>query len=249
MRFHILTLFPGLFPGPLAESVLGRGMEEGVFSVCVHDIRDHGEGRHRTVDDAPFGGGPGMVMKPGPLDASIKEATREVGGGADETPVVLLDPQGRRLTQRIVDEMAHLPEVVLVCGRYEGVDERIRQHVVTDEISVGDFVLTGGELAAMVLVDAVARRIPGVLGSEESGREDSFAASLLQHPHYTRPPEFNGWEVPEVLLSGDHAKVAQWRREQSLLRTLVRRPDLLEGADLTPQERRWLKDQGWTSLN
>lgn len=249
MRFHVLTLFPDLFPGPLAESVLGRGMEQGVFSLCVHDIRTYGEGRHRIVDDAPFGGGPGMVMKAGPLAESVESAKEEAEAQSPKTPVVLLDPQGRRLTQSIVDEMAGLTEIVLVCGHYEGVDERVRKHLVTDEISVGDFVLTGGELAAMVFIDAVARRVPGVLGSDESGNGDSFATGLLQHPHYTRPAEFRNWQTPEILLSGDHAKVVQWRREQSLLRTLQRRPDLLAGTDLTPQERRWLMDQGWEPDN
>jgi tRNA (guanine37-N1)-methyltransferase len=243
MRFHVLTLLPDMFPGPLAESVLGRGMREGVFSIQVHDIRAHGEGRHKVVDDTPFGGGPGMVMKPGPLAAAIEEATAKAQH--QPVPVVLLDPQGRRLTQPVADDLARHPELVLVCGHYEGIDERVRERLITDEISVGDFVLTGGELAAMVLIDAVARRIPGVLGSEESGRLDSFATGLLQHPQYTRPAEFRGWTVPEVLLSGDHAKVAQWRREQSLLRTLQRRPDLLNAADLTLKERRWLMDQGW----
>ena len=243
MRFHVLTLFPALFPGPLAASVLGRGMERGVFSLCVHDIRAHGEGRHRVVDDTPFGGGPGMVMKPGPLAASVAEAQGEIADGP--APVVLLDPQGRPLTQAVADELAAHPDLVLVCGHYEGVDERVRENLVTDEISIGDYILTGGELAAMVLVDAVARRVPGVLGSQESGQADSFAAGLLQHPQYTRPVEYRGWGVPEVLLSGNHAEIALWRRRQSLLRTLQRRPELLSHAALTEEERRWLRDLGW----
>ncbi len=244
MRFHVVTLFPKSFPGPLADSVIGRGMDDGVFSVCTHDLREHGEGRHRIVDDAPFGGGPGMVLKAGPLASSIDSARVEAGQGTEaaRTPVILLDPRGRRFDQSIADELATHPELILVCGHYEGVDERVREELVTDEISIGDFVLTGGELAAMILIDAVARRLGGVLGSEESGQRDSFVEGLLQYPQYTRPATFDGSQVPEILVSGDHAKVAEWRRRRSLEETLARRPDLLDGADISDREREWLAE-------
>ena len=247
MKFHVVSLFPGLFPGPLAEGVLARAMERGVFKLCMHNIREFGEGPHRIVDDTPFGGGPGMVLKAGPLAASIEEA-RHGDSVPNDAPVVLLDPQGSRLTQSLVDEFARLPEMILVAGRYEGIDERARRRVVTHEVSIGDYILTGGELPAMVLIEAVARRIPGSLGGADSGKADSFASGLLQHPHYTRPAVWNGEAAPDVLLSGDHARVDQWRREQSMLRTLQRRPDLLDEdvAQLTASERAWLKEQGWS---
>ncbi len=247
MKFHVVSLFPSLFPGPLAEGVLARAMERGVFELCMHNIREYGEGPHRIVDDTPFGGGPGMVLKAGPLAASIEEA-RHGDSVPNDAPVVLLDPQGSRLTQSLVDEFARLPEMILVAGRYEGIDERARRRVVTHEVSIGDYILTGGELPAMVLIEAVARRIPGSLGGADSGKADSFASGLLQHPHYTRPAVWNGEAAPDVLLSGDHARVDQWRREQSMLRTLQRRPDLLDEnvAELTALERAWLKEQGWS---
>ena len=247
MRFHVVSLFPGLFPGPLAEGVLARAMERDVFELCLHNIRDHGEGPHRIVDDTPFGGGPGMVLKAGPLAASIEEA-RHGDSVPGDAPVVLLDPQGSRLTQVLVDEFARMPEMILVAGRYEGVDERARTRLITHEVSIGDYILTGGELPAMVLIEAVARRIPGALGGQDSGKADSFASGLLQHPHYTRPAVWEGEAVPDILVSGDHARVDLWRREQSMLRTLQRRPDLLDQdiAQLTASERAWLKAQGWS---
>ena len=245
MRFHVVTLFPTIFPGPLGESVTGRAMNQGIFSVCVHDLRQHGEGRHLIVDDSPFGGGPGMVLKPGPLTAAIRATRAELAPDSRRTPVVLLDPQGAPFTQAIAARLAVEADVVFVCGHYEGVDERVREGEITEELSVGDFVLTGGELAALVVMDAVARLIPGALGGEGSGEMDSFAGGVLQYPHYTRPADFEGSRPPEVLLSGDHAKVGAWRRQQSLLRTLRRRPDLLLRAPLTPTERRWLMDEGW----
>ncbi len=221
MDIDIITLFPGMFRGPLEESILARAVEKGLLQIRVHNLREFASGRHQVVDDYPFGGGPGMVMKPEPIFAAVESIRREGGR------VVLMTPQGRPFRQAIAREFAQEQQLVLLAGHYEGVDERVRQHLVDDELSIGDYVLTGGELAAMVVCDAVARLIPGVLGAGESTVEESFAAGVLEYPQYTRPAEFRGWRVPEVLLSGDHARVARWRREQSLLRTLHRRPELL----------------------
>ncbi|MFA4836145.1 MAG: tRNA (guanosine(37)-N1)-methyltransferase TrmD [Dehalococcoidia bacterium] len=232
MRIDILTLFPDMFSGPFDESIIKRAIENKLVEIVFHNLRDHGLGRHKTVDDYPHGGGAGMVLMPDPLFAAV-EAIK----GSDEFPVILLTPQGRLFNQKVAQELATHPRFLLICGHYEGVDERVREHLATDEISIGDYVLTGGELAAMVVVDAVARQIPGVLGSAESSKDDSHSSGFLEYPQYTRPRMFRGWEVPEVLLSGNHAGIARWRREQSVLRTLARRPDLLEKADLTPEER------------
>jgi tRNA (guanine37-N1)-methyltransferase len=237
MRFDILTLFPGIFESPLRESMLKRSIESGLLEVQLHNIRDYAEGRHQVTDDYPYGGGGGMVMKPEPVFAAVEA----VLGVEPTTPIVLLTPQGRVFNQQLAFELAQHDRVALICGRYEGFDERIREHLATDEISIGDYVLTGGELAALVVVDAVIRLKPGVLGDPTGAIDDSHAGGLLEYPHYTRPPEFRGWGVPEVLLSGDHAKVDRWRREQALLRTWRRRPDLLEQADLTDSERAWLR--------
>jgi tRNA (guanine37-N1)-methyltransferase len=238
MRFDILTLFPGMFAGPLDESILKRAREAGSIEVQLHDLRDWATDKHRTVDDYPFGGGAGMVMKPEPLFAAV-EAIQPLA----EPPatVVLLTPQGRRLDRALVAELAKHPRLLLICGRYEGVDERVRAHLADIEVSVGDVVLSGGELPAMLLLDAVARLVPGVLGSEGSLEEESFEGGLLEYPQYTRPAEFRGWTVPDVLLSGHHGQVARWRRRQRLLRTRARRPDLLDAADLTSEERAWLE--------
>ena len=225
MKIDIITLFPGMFRGPLEESILGRAVERGLLDIKVHNLRDFATGRHKVVDDYTFGGGPGMVMKPAPIFPAVESLRRE------GSRVVLMSPQGRVFRQAIAEELSRQEQLVLLCGHYEGVDERVRQHLVDDELSIGDYVLTGGELAAMVVCDAVARLIPGVLGAEESAREESFTKGLLEYPHYTRPATFRGWEVPEVLLSGDHTRVARWRREQSLLRTLRRRPELLKPED------------------
>ena len=240
IRFDVLTIFPGMFEGPLDQSILARARAQGLIDVHLHDLRDWAHDRHRTVDDYPFGGGPGMVMKPEPIFEAIA-AIQALA--AERATVVLLSPQGRRLDRALVDELAALPRMLLLCGRYEGVDERVREHAADREVSIGDFVVSGGELPAMLLIDAVARRVPGVLGSEGSLDEESFDEGLLEYPQYTRPPEFQGWGVPPVLLSGHHAEVAKWRRRQQLLRTRDRRPDLLEGAALTPEERRWLEAQ------
>ena len=246
MKVHVVTLFPGLFPGPLGESIIGRALGSGVVEICLHNLRDHGEGPHRVVDDTAFGGGPGMVLKAGPLAASIEEARHGTGEGPEsESPVVLMDPQGERLTQTVVDRFAGLDDMIIVSGRYEGIDERVRQRLITHEISIGDYVLTGGELPAMVFIEAVTRRVPGVLGSEDSGKADSFASGLLQHPQYTRPAVWGDEAAPEILLSGDHARVDRWRREQSLLRTLQRRPDLLETATLSDADVLFLREKGW----
>lgn len=235
MRIDILTLFPNMFSGPFAESIVKRAMDRNLISIIIHNLRDWGSGKHRVVDDYPFGGGTGMVMKPGPIFEAIEAITAE--GARPSAPVILLTPQGRVFNQRIAAELAALDQLILICGHYEGIDERVREHLATDEISIGDYVLTGGELAAMVVVDAVVRQLPGVLGSEESAKDDSHTSGLLEYPQYTRPQTYRGWEVPQVLLSGNHAQIATWRREQSILRTLSRRPDLLEKADLSPEER------------
>lgn len=228
MHFDIFTLFPGMFEGPFTESILKRAQERGLLSIALHNIRDATTDKHHIVDDYPYGGGAGMVMKPEPIFAAV-EAVYQGG------PIILLTPQGRLFNQQIARELASEPRVTLLCGHYEGVDERVRQHLVTDELSIGDYVLTGGELAAMVVVDAVSRLIPGVL-TNESTQEESHSANLLEYPHYTRPPEFRGWRVPDVLLSGNHAQIVRWRRKESLRRTRERRPDLFAKLDLGGKE-------------
>jgi tRNA (guanine37-N1)-methyltransferase len=220
-----------MFAGPFEESIVKRARDFGVLDLRITDIRDFATDRHRTADDAPYGGGPGMVMKPGPLFAAV-EAVRDQG-----SRVILLSPQGRLFNQAVAVELSTLPRLVLVCGHYEGVDERVHQHLVDDELSIGDYVLTGGELAAMVIVDAVVRLLPGVLGSSESALDESHAGGLLEYPHYTRPAEFRGWQVPDVLLSGNHAEIARWRRRQALERTRQRRPDLLAPEHVEELER------------
>ncbi len=239
-RFHVMTLFPCMFSGLLSESILARALQNGLIEVNLHDIRDYTDDRHRSVDDYPFGGGPGMVMKPEPLFEAVETVRTESSLGED-TPVILLTPQGRPLTQAVVEELGQHDDLVLVCGRYEGVDERVRQHLATDEISIGDYVLSGGEMAAMVVIDSVSRLIPGVVGSIESTMDDSFTTGLLQFPQYTRPAEFRGMSVPEMLLSGNHAEIERWRRKESLKRTFQRRPDLLEAIELTDDEKEFLE--------
>ena len=222
-------------------SILGRAVEHGLLSVDLHNFRDHTRDRHHTVDDYAYGGGPGMVLKPEPLFQAVESLL----GAPPKCPVVLLTPQGRVFRQADAERLAGEERFALICGHYEGFDERVREHLATEELSIGDFVLTGGEIAAMVVIDAVARLIPGVLGSEESAAADSHASGLLQHPQYTRPAEFRGWTVPDVLLSGDHQAVARWRRRQSLQRTLQRRPDLLKKADLSQEDREFLREIGY----
>jgi tRNA (guanine37-N1)-methyltransferase len=233
MRIDVVTIFPELFELPLRTSIIGRAAEQGLVEFAVHDLRDHGLGRHRSVDDYPYGGGAGMVMRPEPLFAAI-EPLREAGA-----LVVLLDPAGERLTDVLARGLATVPHLALVCGRYEGIDERVRS-IVDREVSIGDYVLTGGELPALVVIDAVTRLVPGVIQAA-SHEGDSFATGLLEHPQYTRPESFRGMDVPPVLLSGNHGEVERWRRAEALGRTRDRRPDLLETADLTDPERAALR--------
>lgn len=242
MRFDIFTLFPGIFAGAFDESILRRARETGRIEIFLHDIRTYTHDKHHVTDETGYGGGGGMIMKPEP----IFEAVESVLGtdSATRPPVVLLTPQGRILTTQIAREFSQLPGLALICGRYEGIDERVRA-LVTDEISIGDYVLTGGEIPAMVVVDAVSRFVPGVVGDPGAPHRDSHATGLLEHPHYTRPPEFRGMAVPEILLSGHHAKIERWRRNESLRRTLERRPDLLARAVLTEEDRQALRELGW----
>jgi tRNA (guanine37-N1)-methyltransferase len=238
MHIDILTLFPAMFEGPMTESILKRAQEKKLLAVHTHNIRDYAIDKHRTVDDTPYGGGGGMVMRAEPLVAAVED----VRGDDTAVPVILLTPQGRVFNQSVAGELAQHPRLIMVCGRYEGVDERVRQLVITDEISIGDFVITGGELGAMIIVDAVARLIPGVLGARWGAEEDSHAMGLLEYPHYTRPPEFRGLTVPDVLTGGDHGAVDTWRRREAIRRTWQRRPDLLRSANLTEAERWFLAE-------
>ena len=236
MHFDVFTIFPEVMQPYLETSILQRARQSGLLTVHLHNIRDWTTDRHHTTDDTPYGGGGGMVMKPEPIFAAVEG----VLGIPPACPVILLTPQGRPFTQRVAEELAGNPHLALLSGRYEGIDERVRQHLVSDEISIGDFVLTGGELPALVVIDAVGRLLPGALGDPQAAAQDSYASGLLEYPHSTRPPEFRGWGVPEVLLSGDHGRIVRWRREQSLLRTWQRRPDLLESAELTEEDRHFL---------
>jgi tRNA (guanine37-N1)-methyltransferase len=222
--------------GPLEESILKRARESGHLSIALHNIRDYTTDKHHITDDTPYGGGGGMVMKPEPIFAAVETILQ----GEAEVPVILLTPQGRLFTHNVAAELSRHRRIALICGRYEGVDERVRRHLATDEISIGDFVLTGGELAAMVVIDAVVRLLPGVVGDPAATFEDSHARGLLEGPHFTRPADFRGWRVPEVLVSGNHAAVARWRRDQALRRTRERRPDLLAEAELNQQDRKFL---------
>ena len=240
IRFDVLTIFPAMFDSPFEQSVMARARTAGLIDVQTHDLRQWAHDRHKTVDDAPFGGGAGMVMKPEPIIEAI-EAIQPMA--SERATVVLMSPLGRPLTRALVDEIAELPRLLILCGRYEGIDERVREHVVDLEVSIGDFVVSGGELPAMIVIDAVARRIPGVLGSEASLSEESFDDGLLEYPQYTRPPVYRDWEVPPILLSGNHGEVDKWRRRQRLLRTRDLRPDLFEGVEMTAAERRWLDEQ------
>jgi tRNA (guanine37-N1)-methyltransferase len=236
MRFEVFTLLPEVFEPYLQASILQRASQRGLVEILLHNIRDWTSDRHHITDDEPYGGGGGMVMKPEPIFAAVEA----VLGAPPDCPVILLTPQGRLFNQRLAVELSQQPRLALICGRYEGIDERVRQHLVTDEISIGDYVLTGGELPALLMIDAISRLLPGVLGDPDGAWDDSHASGLLEYPHYTRPAEFRGWIVPEVLLSGDHARIARWRREQALLRTWQRRPDLLSTAQLTESDRKFL---------
>ncbi len=234
MRIDVVTLFPQMFSGPLSESMLRVAQDKGAVEIRLVNLREHGEGRHRVTDDYPFGGGGGMVLKPEPLFRAI-EPLRASGGR-----VILLCPQGAAFTQATAARLAQVPHLVLVCGHYEGVDERVRAHLADEELSIGDYVLTGGELPALVVMDAVVRLLPGVLGDPSAPAKDSFADGRLDYPQYTRPADFRGWAVPDVLLSGDHDRIAVWRRREALRRTVERRPDLLSVAPPSDEEQRWL---------
>lgn len=236
MRIDVFTLFPQVFQPYLDTSIIQRAIERGLVGVNLHNIRDWTTDRHHVTDDVPYGGGGGMILKPEPVFAAIES----VLGLEPDCPVILLTPQGRLFNQKVANALSQEPHLVFLCGRYEGIDERIRQHLVTDEISIGDYVLTGGELPTLVLIDTVVRLLPGALGDPNGAVDDSHASGLLEYPHFTRPAEFRGWKVPEVLLSGDHARIARWRREQALIRTLERRPDLLSQADLSNTDREFL---------
>ena len=230
MRIDVLTLFPAMFSGPLDESIIRRARERGLLDLAIHNLRDYAHDRHKTVDDKPFGGGPGMLLKPGPIFEAVETLV------SDQTRVILMTPAGRTLTLPIVRELVQGSHLLLVCGSYEGFDERIREQLADDELSIGDYVLTNGALPAMVVIDAVARLLPGALGDDESSREESFSGTLLEYPQYTRPANFRGMKVPEVLLSGHHAEIAKWRLEQAKSRTEKRRPDLLTKNERTTNE-------------
>ncbi|MBM3123814.1 MAG: tRNA (guanosine(37)-N1)-methyltransferase TrmD [Chloroflexi bacterium] len=240
MQFEVFTLLPEVFPSYLDTSILKRARERGLIDVRLHNIREYTHDRHHTMDDMPYGGGGGMVLKPEPVFEAIESV---LGGAADSSacPIILLTPQGRVFNQSIAAELSQLPRIALLCGRYEGIDERIRRHLITDEISIGDYVLTGGELPALILIDAITRLLPDVLGDPTGAEDDSHAMGLLEYPHYTRPPDFRGWMVPNVLLSGDHGKIEKWRREQALERTYLKRPDMLEKVDLSESDRDFLQ--------
>ncbi len=236
MKINVFTLFPEVFQPYLETSILKRAIQNQLVKVYLNNIRSWTLDKHHITDDQPYGGGGGMVMKPEPIFTAVE---RVLGDGY-QYPIILLTPQGRLLNQSVAYELSEQRELALLCGRYEGVDERVRQHLVTDEISIGDYVLSGGELPAMVVIDAIVRLLPGALGDPAGAEQDSHASGLLEHPHYTRPANFRGWEVPEVLSSGDHARIDRWRREQALLRTYQRRPELLESADLTDEDQEFL---------
>ena len=238
MEIHVFTALPQILEAPLAASLLGRARERGVVDVRLHDLRHYTTDRHRSVDDTPFGGGPGMVLAPDPVFRAVEAVD-------PPRPLFLLDPGGRRFDQSMAAELAGTPGFSLLCGRYEGVDERVRRHLVDRELSIGDYVLAGGEAAAFVVVEAVTRLVPGVMGNEASAGEESFVDGLLEAPHYTRPADYRGWVVPEVLRSGDHGRVARWRRAQALARTVARRPDLIDArGGLTAEEERLLEEVG-----
>jgi len=239
VHIDILTLFPQMFQSPFSVGIFKRAIDHKLVRVNIHNIRDYTHDKHRTVDDYPYGGGAGMVLKPEPIFEAVESIKSDISlkQGVDVLPIILLTPQGRPFSQQIALELSKYNHLILICGRYEGVDERVREYLVTDEISIGDYVLGGGELAAMVVIEAVVRLLPGFLGSEASPLDDSHATGLLEYPQYTRPPVYRRWSVPEVLLSGNHAQIAKWRRQQAILRTLERRPELLGKANLSLEER------------
>ncbi|MFZ7767562.1 tRNA (guanosine(37)-N1)-methyltransferase TrmD [Bacillus licheniformis] len=239
MKIDFLTLFPEMFEGVLGSSILQKAQDKDAVRFRVVNFRAYSDNKHQTVDDYPYGGGAGMVLKPQPVFDAVEKLTAEAGG---PPRIILVCPQGERYTQQKAEELAREEHLMFICGHYEGYDERIREHLSTDEISIGDFVLTGGELPAMMIADSVVRLLPGVLGKEESHLEDSFSTGLLEHPHYTRPADYKGLKVPDVLTSGNHAKIKEWRRKESLRRTFLRRPDLLENYPLSEEERKWISE-------
>lgn len=242
MRIDVLTLFPEMFEGVFSSSILGKARDKGIVALNTVNFRDYSNNKHNTVDDYPYGGGGGMVLKPEPIFTAVESLPLHQEEGQDPVKprVILMCPQGETFTQKKAEELSNEQHLVFICGHYEGYDERIRQYLVTDELSIGDYVLTGGELPAMVVIDSVVRLLPGVLGNEMSAVTDSFSTGLLEYPHYTRPAKFRDWEVPEMLLSGHHENVKRWRRKESLFRTLERRPDLLEGRELSKEEKAWV---------
>ncbi|MBI0578471.1 tRNA (guanosine(37)-N1)-methyltransferase TrmD [Neobacillus cucumis] len=240
MKIDILTLFPEMFTGVLGQSILNKAAEKSAVEYNVVNFREYADNKHNTVDDYPYGGGAGMVLKPQPIFDAVADLKEKAS--SPNTRVILLCPQGTRYDQRKAEELAREDHLIFICGHYEGYDERIREKIVTDEISIGDYVLTGGELGAMVVIDSVVRLLPEVLGNEESHMKDSFSTGLLEHPHYTRPADFRGLKVPEVLLSGNHKLIEEWRNKEALRRTLLRRPDLLEKIDLTDEQEKWLQE-------
>ena len=240
MNIDVLSIFPEMFEGVFGHSILKKAAEKGAAQYNVVNFRDFADNKHQTVDDYPYGGGAGMVLKPQPIFDAVSDLKDRAKSTAPR--VILMCPQGERYTQKKAEKLAKEEHLIFICGHYEGYDERIREHVITDEISIGDYVLTGGELGAMVVIDSVVRLLPGVLGSEESHIQDSFSTGLLEHPHYTRPADFRGLKVPDVLVSGNHKLIDEWRMKESLRRTLQRRPDLLEEAELTEQQKKWLDE-------
>lgn len=238
IRFDILSIFPEMFASPLHCSILKRAREKGLVEIHLHNIRDYAEDKHKMTDDAPYGGGGGMVMKVEPIDRALASILPEKEG----ILTVLLTPQGETFSQKMAEELSLRSRIVFICGHYEGVDERVRDHLVDKEVSMGDYILTGGELSAMIMIDAISRLVPGVLGNNESASSDSFSMGLLEYPHYTRPSDYRGWPVPDVLLSGNHREILAWRRKESLRRTYVRRPDLLDKIALSPEDRETLEE-------
>jgi tRNA (guanine37-N1)-methyltransferase len=239
MKIDVLSLFPDMFSGVFGQSILKKAQEKSAVQFQVLDFRHFSSNKHRNVDDYPYGGGAGMVLTPQPLFDAVEALTKET---SEKPRIILLCPQGERFSQKKAEELSKEKHLIFLCGHYEGYDERIREHLITDEISIGDYVLTGGELGAMVVIDAVTRLLPGVLGKEESHLQDSFTTGLLEHPQYTRPADFRGMKVPDVLMSGNHKNIEEWRKKESLRRTFERRPDLLENIQLTEEEEKWFKE-------
>ncbi|MEK3915392.1 tRNA (guanosine(37)-N1)-methyltransferase TrmD [Paenibacillus sp. FSL H7-0331] len=242
MKIDVLTLFPPMFEGVFSASILGKARDKGIVELNTVNFRDFANNKHNTVDDYPYGGGGGMVLKAEPIFSAVESLWDPAQTAAPKPRIILMCPQGEPFSQRKAEELAQEQHLIFICGHYEGYDERIREHLVTDEMSIGDYVLTGGELPAMAVIDSVVRLLPGVLGNENSAVTDSFSTGLLEYPHYTRPVQFRDWLVPDILISGHHANIEQWRREQAILRTWMKRPELLDSFPLTPKEKRWLAE-------